>query len=195
MVKTISPLLLAAGQSTRFGSDKLLHPLSNKNTTMPLIIHTLSVWLEVFPCINVVIRDDNISLNQLLAQNPFSPRITLITAPDAHRGMSSSLMSGIESTKKADGWLIGLADMPFVDKNVIQQSVMALNAGAEITQAEFTGRRGHPVGFSSRFLPELLTLQGDKGARSILHTYPELISPITSPDDGIFKDIDSRENV
>ncbi len=195
MVKTISPILLAAGQSTRFGSDKLLHPISHENITKPLIMHTLSVWLRVFPSINVVIRNDNITLNQLLAQNPFSPRITLITAPDAHRGMSSSLMSGIASTKKADGWLIGLADMPFVDKDVIQRSLITLRQGAQITQAVFTGRRGHPVGFSSRFLPELLTLQGDQGARSILHTYPELISPITSPDDGIFKDIDSRESL
>lgn len=195
MVNTVSPILLAAGQSTRFGSDKLLHPISHKNNTKPLIMHTLSVWLEVFPYINVVIRDDNISLNQLLAQTPFSARITVITSLDAHRGMSASLMSGIESTKKADGWLIGLADMPFVDRDVIQRSLTTLREGAQITQAVFAGRRGHPVGFSSRFLPELLTLQGDQGARSILHTYPELISPITSPDDGIFKDIDSRENL
>jgi len=195
MMITIRPLLLAAGQSTRFGSDKLLHPISHKNTIKPLIMHTLSVWLEVFPAINVVIRKDNVDLKQLLSQAPFSSHITLITAPEAHRGMSSSLMSGIKATEEGDGWLIGLADMPFIHEDVIQRSLSTLREGAQITQAVFADRRGHPVGFSSRFLPELLTLQGDKGAREILHTYPELISPITSPDDGIFKDIDSRESL
>lgn len=157
-------------------------------------MHTLSVWLEVFPCINVVIRDDNTALHQLLTQDSLSSHITLVTAPDAHLGMSASLISGIKANK-ADGWLIGLADMPFIHKDVIQQSLGALNEGAQITQAEFAGRRGHPVGFSSRFLPELLTLEGDKGGRDILHTHPELISPIPSPDDGIFKDIDRRESI
>lgn len=195
MAKMITPLLLAAGQSTRFGSDKLLHPFSYKNDFKPLILHSIAPWLASFPILNVIIRPDNDELIHLLQNSEFSDQLTLINSVHAERGMSASLVSGIMASQHADAWLVGLADMPFLNKSVVADSLSALQSGAAITQPAFAGRRGHPVGFSSRFLSELLSLQGDKGGREILRAYPELILPIASPNDGIFKDIDSKESL
>lgn len=190
-VRTICPILLAAGQSRRFGSDKLLHVLSYQGEARPLILHALKPWLEVFPQVNVVIRADNTALLGLLNQSPFLSRLTLITAEEAHQGMATSLVSAIKANQQADGWLIGLADMPFIQSSVIAESQALLKDGAAITQPEYNGRRGHPVGFAAAFLPQLLALNGDKGARDILSASASQISLVGSPDDGIYRDVDT----
>jgi molybdenum cofactor cytidylyltransferase len=189
--QSICPILLAAGQSRRFGSDKLLHVLSYQGEAKPLIIHALKAWLEVFPQVNVVIRGDNTALLDLLNQSPFLSRLTLITAEQAHQGMATSLVSGIKANQQADGWLIGLADMPFIQPSVIAESEALLQNGAAITQPEYKGRRGHPVGFAAAFLPQLLAINGDKGARDILSACASQISLVGSPDEGIYRDIDT----
>lgn len=190
--QSICPVLLAAGQSRRFGSDKLLHVLSYQGEAKPLIMHTLKPWLEVFSQVNVVIRADNIALLDLLNQSSLSSRLTLITAEEAHKGMAASLVTGIEANQQADGWLIGLADMPFIDSTVIRASRQALEAGAEITRPEFDGHPGHPVGFAARFYPELVKLNGDKGARELIAASAESVITIPSQNHGIHKDIDLK---
>ena len=192
MTQNVCPILLAAGQAHRFGSDKLLYPLLINEQTKPLIFHTLAPWLDVFSEINLVIRSDNKALFETLQQCEFSSRLRLISAEEPHEGMSASLISGVKATKQADAWLIGLADMPFIHKKVISESLKILRNGASITQPEFAGCQGHPVGFSSKFLPRLLALRGDKGAREILNESSELITLVTSPDDGILLDIDTK---
>lgn len=193
-MKTISPLLLAAGQSTRFGSDKLLHPVSHKDAVKPLILHSIAPWIDTFSMLNVIIRPDNDELIQLLQNSEFSRQLNLINSIHAERGMSASLVTGVVASQHADAWLIGLADMPFLNKTVIADSMSALQTGAAMTQPAFAGRRGHPVGFSSEFLPQLLALEGDKGARDILAASADRISVIPSEDAGIYLDIDTKQD-
>jgi len=193
--KLIVPILLAAGQSQRFGSDKLLHSLRLDGVDKPMILHSLAPWLEVFARVNIVIRADNRALIQLLENSDSASRLTLITANDAALGMSASLVAGINAYLQADGWLIGLADMPFIQSSVIVDSLHALKKGAEITLPIFDGKRGHPVGFSSRFKPSLLALSGDKGAKEIFVSSPEKTTFIKSNDSGILQDIDTLEKL
>lgn len=188
--RSICPILLAAGQSRRFVSDKLLHVMTYQNDSKPLILHTLKPWLEVFSQVNIITREDNTALLDLLNNTPFASRLRLITSPHAHTGMAASLVSGIKSNQHAEGWLIGLADMPFINARVISESSQALSLGACITQPEYEGRRGHPVGFAAAFLPQLLTLSGDKGAREILSAHADQIRVVHSPDEAIYQDID-----
>ena len=193
--KVICPIILAAGKSQRFGSDKLLHVLPYNGNNKPLILHSLKPWLDVFDHINVVVRADNHALTQMLEDSDFASRLTLIKAINPEKGMSASLVSGIEAKRTAKGWLIGLSDMPFIQSSVITKSLEALNTGAEITLPTHNGKRGHPVGFSSRFRTELLALSGDKGAKEIIASSRDNITFIDSPDDGIWQDIDTRQNL
>lgn len=187
--------MLAAGRSRRFGSDKLLHPVCHDGKDKPLILHSIAPWLAVFPRLDVVIREDNHALLTLLNSCEYTDHLRLIPATDADQGMSVSLRCGIQASREAAGWLIGLADMPYISASVIKQSLQTLQGGAMITQAEYQGRRGHPVGFSAAFLLDLLTLKGDKGARDILAASRSLVIPVPSPDNGIFHDIDCQENI
>lgn len=193
--KVIIPIILAAGQSQRFGSDKLLHVLNYDDVNQPIILHSLKPWLDVFEKVNVVVRADNLLLIQTLKNSEFGSRLVLINAINATRGMSASLVAGIESSIYADGWLIGLADMPFIQSSVMVDSLAALKTGAGITLPTFNAQRGHPVGFSSRFKSQLLALNGDKGAKEIIASSPDHITFINSPDYGIWQDIDTRGNL
>lgn len=193
--KNITPLVLAAGQSSRFGSDKLLHPISHQGDEKPLILHSLSPWIEVFPAVTVVVREDNEALLQLLKGCHVSDRLKLITTANAHKGMSQSLIAGVKAHEQSDGWLVGLADMPYLDSGVIAASLTALESGATITVPEFRERRGHPVGFAARFLPQLLNLDGDNGARAIIDASKALVCSIPADHDGIFRDIDRLEDI
>jgi len=193
--KVICPIILAAGQSQRFGSDKLLHVFQYYDLNKPMILHSLKPWLDVFDRINIVVRADNHGLIKMLEGSADFSQLTLIKATNAAMGMSASLVAGIEENKEADGWLIGLADMPFIKSSVIIDSLKALKAGADITLPIFDGQRGHPVGFASLFRSQLLALTGDKGAKKIINSSPDQITIINSPDSGIWQDIDTRKNM
>jgi molybdenum cofactor cytidylyltransferase len=191
----ISPILLAAGHSKRFGSDKLCHSISVNNKLAPIIIHTLAVWLSVFDSVTLVTRSDNQRLVKLLTSTYDNKQINLVFVDELNAEMSVSLRNGIQAKSSSDAWLIGLADMPYLHASVLRDSVTALTAHAEITRAFYHDEPGHPVGFTSKFYYSLMNIEGDSGAKSILQSHHELITRIPSPDNGIFRDIDTKSDL
>jgi molybdenum cofactor cytidylyltransferase len=185
--------VLAAGASRRFGSDKLLHPVSLRGVTLPLAAHSLLPWLETFAQISVVVRPGAESfcsaLETTLGESK-AAQIIWIECAHAAQGMASSLVCGVRANRRAAGWLIGLADMPAVPMAAIAGVRDALSAGEALVAPSRDGRRGHPVGFASHYRDELLALQGDNGARRLLERDRAKVTEIRTGDAGIFADID-----
>lgn len=189
----IAAVVLAAGASRRFGSDKLLHPVTLHGVTMPLAAHSLLPWLETFGQITVVVRQNSQALCNAAVDalgTSRSEAIRWLVCADAAQGTASSLACGVRANRDAGGWLIGLADMPAVPAGAIADVRNALLAGADLAATFCDGRRGHPVGFASHYLEELLALEGDKGARLLLERDIANVMHIKTGDDGIFADID-----
>src|SRR5574340_1611682 len=63
----IAAIVLAAGSSHRFGSDKLLHPLTRKGATLPLAAHSLQPWLDAFAQVTVVVRPGSEAFRDAIA--------------------------------------------------------------------------------------------------------------------------------
>lgn len=177
-------LLLAAGRGRRFDPggvrSKLLQPLptASGQTVLATAAGNLA---EALP-ICVVLRTGTADLLTQIAGHPW---VQCDTADD---GMAASLVCGLQQTVDADGWVIALADMPYLQASTIQALVSAMRQGADIAVPTCQGRRGNPVGFSRKYLPQLLALHGDHGARNLLQTFP--VVEVAVDDPGIHQDID-----
>lgn len=190
-------IILAAGQSSRFGADKLLHELTIAGKSRSLIQHTVLSWLSVFDEINVVVQLDSPCLQYSIQTLEIADnkQIKLVPCRDADLGMAHSLRAGIKATDNAEGWIIGLADMPLIPTSVLSQAYHNIRLGASITAPFFKGRRGHPVGLSRCYRDELLALRGDTGAKSLLQREVENIVEIEAEHQGVLADIDELKDV
>ncbi len=161
--------------------------------TLPLAAHSLLPWLETFGHVTVVIRPGAetfcAAIESALGETGSAP-INWIECANAAQGMASSLVCGVRANHDAAAWLIGLADMPAVPAEAIMGVRDALLGGAALAAPARDGRRGHPVGFASRYRDELLALQGDNGARRLLERDTSQVTDIRIDDAGIFADID-----
>jgi len=198
-VKAIAGIVLAAGASQRFGSDKLMHPIEAGDGAMPLLARSLLPWLEVFSRqLTVVVRTDSDELRRQVEQAMGPEKAAAIhwrVCPDSVLGMSASLASGVADNRDADGWVIGLADMPRVPTTAIAAVRDAIASGALLAAPYCDGQRGHPVGLAASYRKALLTLQGDTGARDVLKRDAGLLHRIDMADRGVLTDIDRPEDL
>ncbi len=178
-------ILLAAGRSQRFGGDKLAHRLPDGR---PLAVAAADSLRPACDRLLAVLRPGADRLAALLGAAGCETLICL----DAERGMGNSLACAVRATPEAAGWLVALADMPYIATASHQQVAAALRCGASIAAAEYRGRRGHPVGFSARWFAALSTLSGDHGARAIVQANDASITRCAVDDDGVLRDVDTR---
>jgi molybdenum cofactor cytidylyltransferase len=104
--------------------------------------------------------------------------------------MGASLACGVSESADADGWIVALADMPWIAPNSIVAVADALREGADIVATRFNGQRGHPVGFSKKYGPLLEALSGDEGARSIVAARQWAVRLVDVDDPGVLRDVD-----
>lgn len=181
-------MLLAAGNSKRFGSDKLMHPFQDGTT---VALATARNLIVAVPESIAIIKKEQ----QELASSLSALGLKVIENPMAEEGMGTSLAVGINAKHDADGWLIALADMPWVKSKTILTLADRLEKGASIVAPSYDQKRGHPVGFSSNWRNELLSLRGDKGARQLLNDNSDTVRLMATNDSGVLSDIDVPEDL
>lgn len=178
----IAGILLAAGRSTRFGSDKLLHA---EPQGQPLALQAARAFVSVQRTL-AVIPAGNGQLRALFESIGFP-----VTEVDGTAALSRSLRAGLEATAQAGGWIVGLADMPSVRPSTVAAIRQALEQGADIVACRHEGQRGNPVGFSQNMKTALLALEGDQGARQLLLERSSAVHWLDVDDPGILLDIDA----
>ena len=184
----IQGIVLAAGRSRRFGTDKRRARLDGQ----PMLLRTVQRWLEardpVLGDLLVVLREADEQERELAAQL-LELGVPSTFCADSGLGMAHSLAWGVMQTPRADGWLIGLGDMPSVQAASILAVAHALRPG-NIVLPTHGGLRGHPVGFGSDFAQDLLALRGDCGARSVLQAHRHALQWLELEDPGLLLDVD-----
>lgn len=177
-------ILLAAGQSVRFGNNKLLQSL---NDGTPLITQAVRNMHPAVDRLVVVVPAEHATLAAVLEKET----VELIINPAASEGMGSSLACGIAASLEVNGWIIALADMPWIQPTTISQIAMALREGRSLVAPCYQNQRGHPVAFHHCFGTELVKLHDDHGARSVLEQYSTQLHLIDVDDPGILLDVDT----
>jgi molybdenum cofactor cytidylyltransferase len=186
--RLIAGILLAAGAGSRFGGEKLLHPLEDG---VAIAAHAARNLLAVVPDVVAVVRWGDFPLYDMLEEE--GCQVTMFQG--AARGIGASLSYGIGQARGADGWVIALADMPRVAPETVRTVVAALAEGARIVAPAYKGERGHPVGFGSPLRDELLALDGDQGARTVIERHRDALRLIECGDPGVLLDIDRRADL
>jgi molybdenum cofactor cytidylyltransferase len=186
--KHIAAILLAAGAGTRFGGEKLLHPLEDG---VAIAAHAARNLLAATSDVVAVVRWGDFPLYDMLEQE--GCQVTMFQG--AARGMGASLAHGVAQARGADGWVVALADMPRIAPATIKDVIDALQQGALIVAPTYKGERGHPVGFGAALRDELLKLDGDQGARAVVERHRDSVRLIDCDDPGILFDVDRKSDI
>lgn len=179
-------ILLAAGAAKRFGSAKLLHALPDG---IPVGVAAAQAMMQAMPNTVAVVR----SGDQALKEAYLAIGLKVVENPLADEGMGTSLAAGINASLNADGWLIALADMPWILPETMAVLADRLRNGTSMVAPVYRGNRGHPVGFASCWINRLTILRGDKGAKDLIAEFYDELVLINTDDSGVVEDIDYPE--
>lgn len=182
-MKRMVGILLAAGRGSRFGSDKLVHPLADGT---PMAAAAARHLHPACDRLIAVLRPGSEALAGLLA----AEGCETIICPEAEAGMGHTLAAGVRASPEAQGWVVALADMPFISSSSHQAVADRLRAGASLAASSFQGQRGHPVGFAAEWFDQLAALTGDQGGKSILETHSQKLVLCPVEDAGVRRDVD-----
>lgn len=174
--------VLAAGRSSRFPGDKLLHPLGGQ----PLATYVVDALLGVDLMLRLAVCPaDSPGRATLFRDKGFE--VVVNAAPE--RGLSSSLALAAQRATdlEAQALLICLADMPFVTEKHLQR---LLERSGDEPSATLVNGHGHPPAvFPRRQFPQLVALSGDLGGRELLARARLVEAP-----PGLARDFDTLED-
>jgi len=183
----ISAVILAAGQGTRIGRQKLLLELGEKTIIEIAVSAVLGSRISETV---VVLGHQSEEIAQVLKDLP----VKTVFNPDYRLGQSTSLISGIKSiNSKSDAFLVVLGDQPFISSLLIDQLIQFYEkSSCLIARPQFQEIPGHPVLFNACLIPELLNnLKGDIGARELIARHQDQVSLMRVKSGSAFKDIDT----
>ena len=158
----ISCIILAAGQSTRFGGNKLLAPLAGK----PLLAHTLqAIPKELFAQVLAVVSHSDVA------------RLCLNCGVQV-RGyeggpQSQSIRLGLKSIKQTDGCLFVMGDQPLCSSDSIRRLVAAFQqTPQEVHRLSYQDQHSSPTLFPAQLFPALMQLTGERGGMAAVGDNP-----------------------
>ena len=182
----IRGILLAAGYGRRFDADgrrdKLLAPLADGR---PVLWHSAHALCATLPGSLAVVRPGSPERVRWLAE----AGCEVLQSADAEQGMGSALAHAVRASATAGGWVVALADMPWLPPALIRAVADGIDAPESIVAPTCDGQRGHPVGFGSAWGSRLAALFGDAGARELLQQ--ATIRLISTEERGVLRDIDT----
>jgi molybdenum cofactor cytidylyltransferase len=186
--RNVAAIILAAGRSTRMGGpNKLLAELGGKALVR---IVTEQALASKAKDVIVVTGHQAEQVEQALQ----GLKVKFVRNPDFASGLASSVKAGIAAVSEtADGAVVCLGDMPLIDAHLIDRLIetFAPDRGNLIAVPVSDGRRGNPVLWSRRFFNELMTLDGDIGARHLIAKHGEAVAEVPVEGHGAFLDIDT----
>ena len=179
----LAAIVLAAGSSTRFGSNKLYAMLEGA----PLVHHAIRA-ARAAPVGNViVVARDGLDIGDW----PGEPEVRRIAIES--EALSVSLKVGVATAQGVDGAFVFLGDMPRVPLEVADQ-LAAMLGDNYAALPRCNGRTGHPVLLSARSFADVATLSGDSGAGGLLKARDD-ITYLDCDDPGVLLDVDRPEDL
>lgn len=113
---------------------------------------------------------------------------------DPESAMSASIACGIRRLPpETQAVLIALTDQPAIPADVVKVLTSQWESGNELIIPEFQGRGGHPVLVNLNFRSELLSLDPDRGLKSLFDAHREQVRRIAVRSPYTTRDMDTWE--
>jgi len=183
----ISAILLAAGQSKRMnGENKLVKDYKK----YPLIMHSVNNILESkIEKLVIVLGYQKEIIEKVFKKNN---KIKLVFNDGFESGIASSIKAGLNQlTNETEFFFICLGDMPLVNKNIYNFLIKSKN-NKKIIVPIYKGQQGNPVLFSYSMKKEIMSINGDMGAKKILEINKDKTLYIEINDQCISKDFNTK---
>jgi len=189
--RRVGALVLAAGRSRRMAPlNKLLVP-DDEGVAMVARVVDNVLASHARPVV-VVTGHERERVEAALAGRP-----VLFAHADAYaEGLSASLKAGLSALPPGlDGVAVCLGDMPLVDGPMIDRLIAAFDPeeGRAIAMPTFRGKQGNPMLWSVEFLPEMMAITGDVGARHLVGQHADRVVEVEVADDAVLKDFDTAD--
>jgi molybdenum cofactor cytidylyltransferase len=182
----ITAIILAAGQSKRMGTAKMLLPFGDSTIIESVIRSVLSSEVEEMLVITGARREEiELTISHLPAKTVFNPGYT--------SGMLSSVQCGFENAgANADAAVIVLGDQPSLLPATIDHLIHAHRQTKKgIVLPVYLDRRGHPILIDMKYSKEIRHLNPHVGLRELIRNHAEDIFEVEVGTDSILQDIDT----
>ena len=178
-------IVLAAGNSVRMGTQKLLLPYTGTTVIRHIVQQVADSRVDH---VIVVAGRDAVAIKTALD----GLRITVVINEQPDGDMLSSVRCGLRALPtECEAALIVLGDQPSISPGLINQLGAALVAsGRGIVVPAYQGRRGHPLLFSVQYRAEVLTGYDGVGLKGLPDAHPDDVHEVAVADDGVVIDID-----
>ncbi|MDO9708324.1 molybdopterin-binding/glycosyltransferase family 2 protein [Paracraurococcus lichenis] len=189
--RQVAALVLAAGRSRRMAPlNKLLVP---DEQGVPMVARVVDNVLgsRARPVV-VVTGYERERVEQALTGRG----VIFAHAEDYAEGLSASLRAGLAALPaEVEGVVICLGDMPLVAGPMIDRLLAAFDPeeGRAIVMPTFRGKQGNPMLWAREFLPEMMTISGDVGARHLAGKHADRVAEVEMADDAVLRDFDTTE--
>jgi molybdenum cofactor cytidylyltransferase len=193
-------LILAAGDSSRMGTDKALLPWPppvagqppSKDTFLSAAICSLMSGTDFV----LIVAGKN---EATLAPIVYASGASLVTNPDPGRGQFSSLQVGLHEVlnRGRDAAIITLVDRPPVSAATVQLLRDAFESAPESVWAvvpEFSGKHGHPYLVGRELMEAFLQAPATASAREVEHRYHDHIQYVEVGDPFVALNINTPED-
>jgi molybdenum cofactor cytidylyltransferase len=155
-------VILAAGNSNRMGTSKVLLPWKKSTLIKELVDKYLQLNQEVI----VVSGSNHKALLNLQLQTSH-----IIENTNYEQGMGKSIAVGVYYVQshfpKAKGVFILTVDQPFISLSHLQNMMAVFKSNTIVVSSSEQGYRGIPSLFSSAYFKELVALEDDRGAKPV----------------------------
>lgn len=190
-MQRIGAVILAAGESARFGKPKQLIRHGGKSLVRGIL--DAAQEADCSP-IAVVVGSDSEGITRELQKT----NVAIVPNRNWERGIGSSIRTGvlylIDTAKDIDAIMLLVCDQPFVNARVIRELVaLYTKTGKPIAASSYAKTLGVPALFDRTCFQELLTLDDASGAKSVILASSARIAKYSFPKGEI--DIDSMKDL
>ncbi len=193
--KRTAGLILAAGNSSRFGGLKQLASFDGEPLLARVIRAALSSELDA---VVVVLGFEAEKISGQLGDALVHPALSVVTNSAWQQGMATSLRAGMAQIDRSfDSVMMILGDLPLLTPRIIDLVLRAHRTSGRgiCLPVNDDGRWGHPICLSSRYFDSLMLLEGDAGARGIIKRNWQDVYQFLIREDGCFLDVDTRQEM